>query len=156
MKKILIALDYDSLAGYIAQEGYSIGKAMNAAITLLHVVADPLYYSSLKYAPVMGAFDAFITPAIEGADIEPGALQSAAINFLEEIKAKLGDASIQIATEKGDAGEAILKAAKDMAATIIVMGSHGRSGLNKILAGSVAEEVLHHSNIPLLIIPIKK
>ena len=42
-----------------------------------------------------------------------------------------------------------------MSADVIVMGSHSRSGLDKILMGSVAEKVLHHTSIPLFIIPTK-
>ena len=42
-----------------------------------------------------------------------------------------------------------------MKADIIVVGTHSRKGLDKVLVGSVAEKVLHHTTVPLFIIPVK-
>jgi len=50
------------------------------------------------------------------------------------------------------AAEGIIKAAKDVRADLIVMGSHGRRGLGRLLLGSQAAEVLAHAEIPVLII----
>jgi nucleotide-binding universal stress UspA family protein len=50
MKKVLIALDYNPTAQKVAEVGFSMAKAMNAEITLLHVIADPVYYSSPGYS----------------------------------------------------------------------------------------------------------
>lgn len=50
------------------------------------------------------------------------------------------------------AAEGIIKAAKDARADLIVMGSHGRRGLGRLLLGSQAAEVLAHAEIPVLII----
>jgi nucleotide-binding universal stress UspA family protein len=58
--------------------------------------------------------------------------------------------------KEGDFGETIVKTATDLHADIIVMGSHSRRWLDEILMGSVTEKVLHHTSIPLFIIPIKK
>ena len=54
MKKILIALDYDPTAQKIAEAGYSLATAMAAEVVLLHVISDPVYYSSRDYSPIMG------------------------------------------------------------------------------------------------------
>ena len=59
MKKILIALDYEPSAEKIAETGYAIATALNAEVILLHVVAEPAYYSSMEYSPIMG-FSGFI------------------------------------------------------------------------------------------------
>ena len=56
--------------------------------------------------------------------------------------------------KEGDYAENILKTAKEIKADIIVMGTHSRKGLDKVLLGSIAEKVLHHANIPLFIIPV--
>ena len=56
---------------------------------------------------------------------------------------------------EGDFADAILEAAKDLHADIIVMGSHSRKWLEKIMMGSVTEKVLHHTSVPLFIIPTK-
>jgi len=154
MKKILIAIDYNPTAKIIADSGFGLAKSMNAEIILLHVVADYTYYSSFDYSPVLG-FDSFSNlGAIQtNTFIE---LQNAAKDYLEKIKSQLGDDSIQTLIKEGDTGDAILEAANDSNADIIVMGTHGRRGLDKILMGSVAEKVMRHSKVPLFIIPSKE
>jgi nucleotide-binding universal stress UspA family protein len=55
--------------------------------------------------------------------------------------------------EEGKPFEAILKVAEEWAADLIVLGTHGRTGLSHLLMGSVAEKVIRHSGKPLFIIP---
>jgi nucleotide-binding universal stress UspA family protein len=154
MKKILIAIDYNPTAKIIADSGFELAKSMNAEVILLHVVADYTYYSSLDYSPVLG-FDSFSNlGAIQTNTVLE--LQNAAKDYLEKIKSQLGDSSIQTLIKEGDSGDAILEAADDSKADVIVMGTHGRRGLDKILMGSVAEKVMRHSKIPLFIIPSKE
>ena len=154
MKKILIALDYNPTAQKVAEVGFSIAKAMNAEVILLHVISDPVYYSSTEYSPIMG-FNGFMETGqwqLNGVD----ALKKASLHFLDKSKLHLGDKTIQTLVEEGDFAESILKTAKDLNADIIVMGSHSRRWLDEILMGSVTEKVLHHTSIPLFIIPTKK
>ena len=154
MKKILIALDYDPVAEKIAEKGYELGRAMNAEIILLHVVSEAFYYTSQNYSPIMG-YEGFnnlnVLPAI---DVE--ALRKAALDFLNSSKRHLGDENIQTIIKDGDFADSILEAANEVAANLIVMGSHGRRGLDRMLLGSVAEQVLHKTTIPLFIIPTKQ
>ena len=154
MTKILIALDYDPVAERIAEKGYELGKAMNAEIILLHVVSEAFYYTSQNYSPIMG-YEGFnnlnVLPAI---DVE--ALRKAALDFLNSSKRHLGDENIQTIIKDGDFADSILEAANEVAANLIVMGSHGRRGLDRMLLGSVAEQVLHKTTIPLFIIPTKQ
>jgi nucleotide-binding universal stress UspA family protein len=152
MKKILIAIDYNPTAQNIARSGYSLAKSMNAEVTLLHVVADYTYYSSLDYSPILG-FDSFSNLGMIQTNTVTE-LQNAAKDYLQKMKSFLGDDAIQIMTKDGDSGDSILDAAKETNADIIVMGSHSRHGLDKILMGSVAEKVLRNSRIPLFIIPV--
>ena len=76
-------------------------------------------------------------------------------DYLENVKWNLGDETIETIVKEGDYAENILQTAKEMNADMIVLGTHSRKGLDKVLLGSVAENVLHHSTIPLLIIPVK-
>ena len=57
---------------------------------------------------------------------------------------------------KGNSAEEIVKTVEELHIDIIVIGSHSRRWLENILMGSVAEKVLRHSTIPLLIIHAKK
>jgi nucleotide-binding universal stress UspA family protein len=153
MKKILIALDYDPSAQKIAETGYALAKSMNAQVILLHVTSDAAYYSSLSYSPIMG-FDSFSNLDIVQTDIVE-ILKKAAREYLDKSKQHLGDETIQTIIKDGDFGESILDAAIEMSVDVIVMGTHSRRGLDKILMGSVTEKVLHKSTIPLFIIPTK-
>ncbi|WP_152270084.1 universal stress protein [Agriterribacter humi] len=153
MKKVLIALDYNSTAQKVAEQGYALAKSMNAQITLLHVISDAAYYSSDIYSPLMG-YDSFTDiKFIETASVEE--LREAALDYLDKSQQHLNDTTIQTAVKEGDFGEQILETATEINADIIVMGTHSRRGLEKILVGSVAEKVLRHSTIPLFIIPTK-
>jgi len=154
MKKVLIALDYNPTAQKIAETGYAFAKSMNAHIILLHVVADYTYYSSLDYSPIMG-FDNFSNLGAIQTDVVLE-LQNSAHQFLEKSKTHLGDTSIETLVKDGDTGDAIIEAADNLKADVIVLGSHSRRGLDKILMGSVAEKVLRHSKIPLFIIPVNE
>jgi nucleotide-binding universal stress UspA family protein len=154
MKKVLIALDYDPTAQKIAEEGFSIAKTMGAEVVLLHVVSDPVYYSSTEYSPIMGFTD-YIGMGPLQLDTVAG-LTEASKHFLEKTKRHLEDPAIQILVKEGDIGELILKSAKEMHADAIVLGSHSRKWLENIIMGSITEDVLNHSQIPLFIIPTKK
>ena len=154
MKKILIALDYNPSAQKIAETGYALAQSMNAEIVLLHVMAEAAYYTNYEYSPIMG-FNNFIGPEV----VAPGTfedLKYGAAEFLEKSKEWLGNAAIETIVKEGDTANVIVDAAKEIGAAIIVLGSHSRRGLDKILMGSVAEKVLHHSTIPLFIIPTKE
>ena len=54
MKKVLIAVDYDPTAQKVAETGFDLAKSMGAEIILLHVITEPIYYSSQDYSPILG------------------------------------------------------------------------------------------------------
>ena len=154
IKKVLIALDYDPTAQKVAEMGYSMAQSMEAEVTLLHVIVDGTYYSALQYSTVgnpMGFSAIDVTNLLD----EKG-LKSATHLFLEKTKQHLGDDKNKTLIKEGDFAESIMKAAKDMHADIIVMGSHSRRWLDEILMGSVTEKVLKMTKIPLFIVPTKK
>ena len=154
MKKVLIALDYDPTAQKIAEQGFKLAKAMGAEVVLLHVISESVYYTSREYSPIMG-FDGYLEMGpIELESVE--GLKKASQLFLNKSKQHLGDESIRTLVKEGDFGETILKTAKEVHADTIVLGSHSRKWLENIVMGSVTEKVLHHTSIPLFIIPTKK
>ena len=149
MKKVLIALDYDPLAEKVANTGYAIAKALNASVLLLHVVAEPAYYSTADYSPIMG-FSGYIT---QGTAEITEKLKQESQRYLEESKKHLEDDRIDTLVVEGDYEEAIIESAKTYQADLIVMGTHRRKGLEKFLMGNLAEKIMNAASIPLLIIP---
>jgi nucleotide-binding universal stress UspA family protein len=154
MKKVLIALDYNPTAQKVAEAGFAMAKSMKAEVILLHVIIDPALYFTSGYSPIMG-FNGYL-------DIGPLQLDSikrlkdASLQYLEKSKQHLGDKTIKTIVKDGDFADSILETAKELKADIIVLGSHSRKWLENIVMGSVTENVLHHTSIPLLIVPTKK
>src|SRR5688572_29038403 len=140
MKKILIALDYDSAAQKVAEMGYDLAKAMNGTAVLLHVISDANQYSYLEYSPVMG-FSGFSNANVAQKDNEE--LEKMALEYLNQCKKHLHGGSIETIVRNGVFGETIIAVAVEMNVDLIVMGTHGRRGLEKMFLGSVAENVLH-------------
>jgi nucleotide-binding universal stress UspA family protein len=151
MKKVLIALDYDPTAFKIAEIGHALAKSMNARTILLHVVSDATYYSSLNYSPIIGFGNTNNVVEVDTAE----AVRELAENYLSHVKRVLGDEKVETIVSSGDFADSILQTSADFKTDLVVMGTHGRRGLEKLLVGSVAEKVLHQSLIPLLIIPNK-
>lgn len=151
MKKVLIALDYGISAHTIAKKGFELAKSMNAKVTLLHVVADETYYSSMDSAPFMGfyGYDFFDMDTNES-------LMQSSLNFLQNIKKSLKDSSIEIIAEKGDFATVILETAENLHSNIIVVGTHSKNWLEKAVMGSVTESILVNTEVPMFIIPIKE
>jgi len=150
MKTILIALDYNPTAIKVAESGFAMAKAMGAEVTLLHVLVNPLMYST-AYAN-MGAWQIDTLNANDTMEI----IKTGSRNFLKKAKRHLGDESIQIIQKEGDFAQVILETAKKIKADCIVMGSHSQKWLENIVMGSVTEEVLRKTSIPLFIVPTKK
>jgi nucleotide-binding universal stress UspA family protein len=154
MKRVLIALDYDPTAQKVAETGFTLAKSMEAEVILLHVITDPVYYALVEYSPIMGfAGDMDMGPLkIEGIE----GLKKASQHFLDKTKHHLGDETIGTVIKDGDFADSILKTAKEVHADIIVIGSHSRKWLENIVMGSVTEQVLHLTTLPLFIVPTKK
>jgi len=151
MKKVLIALDYDPTAQKVAEKGYLLSQTMNAEVILMHVIGSSNYYSSLEYSPIMGFSGFTNTGLLETFDVS--VLKETSQDFLTKNRTHLGDESIETYITEGDFAEAILETAKELKVDVVVMGSHSRKWLDKVLMGSVTEKVLAHSKIPLFIVP---
>jgi nucleotide-binding universal stress UspA family protein len=141
--KLLIAID----GSEFSQTALSsvIARPWNAGteVKVLHVVEPP----SLLIGREMGAYD----PEFE---MVWKALREQAKDLVEKAATKLSAAGFQVATElvEGDPKSQILDAAKEWHADMIVLGSHGWSGLNRFLMGSVSEGVVRHAHCSVEII----
>jgi nucleotide-binding universal stress UspA family protein len=154
INRVLIALDYNPTAQKVAEFGFSMAKSMGAEVILLHVITDPVFYSTVGYSPIMG-FNGYVDLGPVQMDSVDG-LKNASLQYLETSKQHLGDDNIQTIVKEGDFADSILETAEEVHADIIVVGSHSRKWLENIVMGSVTEKVLHQTLIPLLIVPTKK
>ncbi len=156
IKKVLIALDYNSTAQKVAELGYSVAKSMDAEIVLLHIITNPINYTSTGHVTIMG-FAGFMNENTGELQMDSvDALKEASKGYLNKTKKHLDDDDIKILVKEGDIAETILETAKNIHAELIIMGSHSQKWLENIIMGSVTETVLRHTKLPLLIIPTKK
>ena len=149
--KVLIALDYDPTAQKVAEMGFGFAKTLNAEITLMHVILDPLRYSSVDYSPIMGFTGYADMGPMETDSVEE--LKKAAQKYLDKAKHHLGDEAIKTLIKEGNIADSILEAAKTTHADVIVIGSFSRKLLDKMVMGSVTEKVLQLTAVPLFIVP---
>lgn len=148
MKRILIAIDYNPDSQKVAETGYTIAKALNASVLLVHVIAEASYYT-MSYSPIMG-YEGFMA---ENTLLIGEEIKKQANNFLLSTAKFLGDENIQTAILEGNTTGAILDYAKQENVDLMVLGSHTHSGLYKLFISATASSVLKHTTIPLLIIP---
>ncbi len=155
MKTVLIALGYDSNANKIAKAGHDLATKMGAKTVLLHIVEEQPNYAPMQYDPIMGSIGSFDYNVFTQVVDTKGYIDAAQY-YLEKAKHHLKDEAIETIVKTGDSAIEILANAIRIKADLIVMGTHSKQWLEKILIGSVAESVLSQSKIPMLIIPTKK
>ena len=150
IKNVLIALDYNPTAQKIAELGFAFANAMQAKITLSTIYENYTNYTPVIYDPIMG-FPGFT----ETDAISQELIIADTRKFLEKTKKHLGDDNIAIMLKEGHSADGVLTIAHEIRADLIVMGSHSKKWLDKLLIGSTTEKVLRHTEIPMLIIPTK-
>ncbi len=134
IKRILIATDFSEGSNEAFDEGVRLARQLEATVLLAHVVEpigglvdfshiEPLGYWELKLGQ---ALDRMAHPAREG-------------GLLVETHLLKGDPAVEI-----------IKASEDLRCDLIVMGTHGRTGVPRLLMGSVTERVLRASPVPIV------
>jgi len=144
MNKVLIALDYDPTAKKVVEVGYAMAKAMGAEVILLHVVENLIAYS-LSYLN-MGPLQ--LDTVVE--------LKDASQQFLDKTKLLLDDVTVQTVVREGDFANSIIEAVIEFDIDILVMGSLSKRWLEDIIMGSVTEQVMKKTPIPVFIVPTRK
>ena len=141
-KHILLPLDGSSTSEAAIAKAIALAKAFNSGVTLLSVI-DIYAFAGLGIDVASGQTD-YLSAATAEAKL---AVHSA----LQEFEAQ-GIAATPSVMEGQVVYKSILAAAEASGADLIVMGSHGRKGLEKLVLGSVAAQVLAHTQLPVMII----
>jgi nucleotide-binding universal stress UspA family protein len=139
-KKILIAIDNSAWSMKAAKAGFALAHGLQAAVGLLYVID--------RSKEVVNA-DLGITPAQSGTVL----LQEAGQVIEQYIRLYQGAGPVERFTPEGVPEQEIVNISREWQADMIVMGTHGRSGIGKLLTGSVAEHVIRHAAIPVLVTP---
>lgn len=139
---ILVPTDFSEYSDKAFAWALEMAEKWGAKLELLHIVPTP------NYPPMMIA-DGGFNPA----DFE-GSLRADAEKQVKEIVNRVDKPGISIETKVlvGSAFHDICKIAEQDQSDMIVMGSHGRTGLKHVLLGSVAERVVRHAHCPVLVV----
>ncbi|MCG9483243.1 universal stress protein [Acinetobacter sp. P1(2023)] len=139
---ILVPIDGSETSMVAMKEAIKLGKALNSKITVVQVMAlDPFIA------------DAYVKTGETNELIER--TRTYLLDILEKAKQQFSNEGITVETKLLEGfvvHEEIIQAAQDLNADLIVMGSHGRTGVRKLVLGSVAQKVLGESHIPVLIV----
>ncbi len=139
-KKILVATDGSENAVKAASYGVNIAKATGAEVYALYVVSTE---HAVTTRTVMGWSEAF-----EEYLANKG---GAAIAYVEKLGKEAG-VKVEPVFLKGIPAEKILEYTEESNIDLVVMGTQGLTGIKRFLIGSVAENVLRHSKVPVMII----
>jgi len=139
-KKILVPLDGSPLAESVLPHAQALAKAEGAEIVLLSVPRTPSW-EYLARSPGLA------NKIIEDIEIETKEYLETEVTQLEKEGAK-----VTSIIRKGPIPETILQVADEVHADVIAMSTHGYTGVQRWLLGSVADRVVHYSHIPVMLI----
>jgi len=151
---LLVALDGSPTAERVLDHAEALARAFGSTITLLRatISLEMLLAESAPTTDVgLGEIAAIEDPTpIVDAD------QQSATEYLQAVAARLRPrgATINIETPQGPADEVIVDRAKALDVSLILMTTHGRSGLGRVVFGSVADGVLRHTTSAVLLVRI--
>jgi len=139
--RILVPLDGSELAEQVLPGVIELANCTGAEIVLIRVPDFPVY----EY--LMPAAD-LTTPMQELA-------RDQASQYLDRVSSDLRATGLHVRTQvvyDGAVYSTILETAKEMKVDLIAMSTHGRSGLARLVMGSVADDVVHHAELPVLLV----
>lgn len=140
-KRVLIAVDSSEFSINAARSGLALAHQLEAQAALLFVVDT---------SKAMGNPDANIMPA-EALIV----LKKEAEETLDQLAREYNGNELVKLMPEGHPREDILQTAENWDADLIVIGTHGRTGLMHLLLGSNAEYIVRHSKLPVMVVPSK-
>ncbi|WP_437601071.1 universal stress protein [Sorangium sp. So ce590] len=135
---ILVPVDFEAASMKAVELAKDLGARLGHKVVLLHVYQLPVYtYPGLE-PTLMPGFHAEVS--------------AAASRAIQQLSAQTG--GLETALREGDPATEILAAAEEQRAAMIVMGTHGRRGLSQLFLGSVAQQVIRKSSVPVLTVRV--
>lgn len=143
-EKILVPIDGSPTSRLGLDEAIRVARAMGSTLCLLHVVDEASFASS---------FEASMALTAEVLQ----ALQSAGQQVLVEAQNYVREAGIPVEGEVVESfadrvSDLVLRKAQECGAQLIVLGTHGRRGVQRVLLGSDAEQILRQAPVPVLLV----
>jgi nucleotide-binding universal stress UspA family protein len=145
-RKILVAVDGSTASAKGLREALRLAKADGARLFILHVVDEYPAFAAMD-GMMAGAPGADLVPAMkEGGKRVLAKAQATAAKHNVKAKAILREML------SGPAAYPIVREAKKLGADLIVLGTHGRRGVRRLVLGSDAEQVVRTASVPVLLV----
>ena len=142
-KHILICTDGSALANKAAKGGVALAKVLKAKVTA--------YYSIEDLLPIYSEGYAFDQKTVDGLEDGMRIAAQKRVDAVGKLAKAAGVTFTTLVTKANSADEGIIKAAKKQKCDVIIMASHGRGGIAKLFMGSVTQNVLAHSKVPVIV-----
>jgi nucleotide-binding universal stress UspA family protein len=144
IRRILVPVDFSEAARPVVSYAMEIARERRAEVTLLHVVGVPV-------APFDPAYGVAADPRMLTD------LQAAAEKGLADLagKADAGPITVRTKVLSGSPSREIAREAREYGADLVVIGTHGRTGLRHVFLGSVAENVVRLCPAPVLVLRLR-
>jgi nucleotide-binding universal stress UspA family protein len=145
LKKILVPVDHSDCSRVAMEYALFLAERFDAEIEVLHVAEIPLGEEEHTVVKPDTGEEQLLSELI---------MQQAEKAETEFLAPFVRDATIPIERSllKGQPGKVIVEAATDRGADLIVMGTHGRSGFERLIMGSVTERVLRSAPCPVVVV----
>ena len=139
--KILFPVDLSESSEKIVPYVQTVAEKFNSKIHILFAARVFDYFTSI-YVP-HPSINKFEKEVIDGAE-------KRLYEFVDEHFSKLPNTKTAVVA--GDAADKIIEYIEDQRIDLVIMGTHGRKGMDKIIFGSVAERVLKNSPVPVMVV----
>ncbi len=139
IKKILLPTDGSEYAEKTVQFAIDLAKSLQASVEIMYAFQPAT--SLRKRASMM-------------LEEYRNAMEEDAKEIVTDVAERLKTEGLKVTATvvEGPAAEAILRAADELSPDLIIMGSRGEGGFANVLLGGVAEQVVHHSTVPVLVV----
>lgn len=147
-KQVLVAVDGSPTSNRGLKAAIGLAADQHASLAIVHVVdtmASMAYVGDMSYVPA-----SYVDDMLED-------LRTSGRRILAKAEGTARDAGVEaktflVETKGGTVAEAILAQARKAHADVIVLGTHGRRGLSRVLMGSDAETVLREARVPVMLV----
>jgi nucleotide-binding universal stress UspA family protein len=141
-KHLLVPVDGSSTSRQSIEKAIAIAEAFKSKVTVIYVI-DPYAFTGVGTDFSYGQAE-YLSAATTEAN---AAIEAAKVAFQEH------GISVTASIVEGHAiYRGILETAESVNADLLIMGSHGRRGLEKLVLGSVTSQVLSHAHLPVLVV----
>ncbi len=143
IRQILCPIDFSEFSRHALDHAVAIARRYGSTMTVLNVCA---LVPATAYAPG--------TPMMPVTVPTPGDLDALLAAMKRFVETEVGPTTpMRFEIGEGDAAREILERARALPSDLIVMGTHGRSGFERVVLGSVTEKIIHKAACPVLTVP---